>query len=77
MAERSDDHGRKRFATLRLSEAAPDPVGLLDLEGVGSAITDHGTDLADSLRTDLSSLPFILAFLGTWWEEEVGVVAAA
>ncbi len=73
----SDADHSDRLAPLSFGEATPDPVGFPDLERIGPALPNNGAHLAHSLGTHLSSLSFILAFLGAWREEEVGVVAAA
>jgi hypothetical protein len=62
--------------TLDLSESAPDPIRLLDLDCIVSALLRHGADLAHSLGADLSTFAFVFSFLGAWREEEVRVIAA-
>jgi hypothetical protein len=64
-------------APLSLCESAPDAIRFPDLKGVRSAVSYDWTHLAHSLRTGLSALSFILAFLDIGGKEEMGVVAAA
>lgn len=76
MGEPSDSDRRHGLATLDLCEAAPDSVWLPDLERITATLRDDRTDLAHSFCSHFSPLPFVLALLGTWGKEEVGVVAA-
>ena len=76
MAEPSDGDRRQGPASFGLGETAPDSVWLPDLECIGSALANDRTDLAHGFGSYLSALSFVLAFLDTWGEEEVGVVAA-
>jgi hypothetical protein len=64
------------LATFRFGQSAPDAVRLSDLKGVVAALTSNRANLANSLGSNLSSLPFFLLLLRTGREEEVGVVAA-
>lgn len=75
--EPSDASCSQGPAPLGLCEATPDAIRLPDLESVGSALANDGTDLAHGLRPHLSALSFVLAFLIARGEEEMGVVAAA
>jgi hypothetical protein len=77
MVERSDGDRREFPPTLGLGEAAPNTVGLPDLESIGPTVECDGTDLAYSLCPNLPSLPFVLTFLGARRKEEMGMVAAA
>ena len=59
-----------------LCESAPDAIWFPDLKSVRSTVNHHRAHMTYSLRSDLSALSFVLAFLSARGEEEMGVVAA-
>ena len=59
-----------------LGKAAPNPVGLADLEGVGSTLAHHGALRADGLGRSLTGGPGRTPF-ALRMEEDAGVFATA
>jgi len=63
--------------TLRLSEPAPDSVGLPNKESEVETLALDRAHRTDRLGLQFTPLALFLALDRGWWEEEVGVVASA